>query len=84
MKSQRQISRAGMQPQTATAGSVGAHRAAPWFKTTRGVTILAIALGSVGAATAVSVDHASAGHSGAHHVTSTVHASSGNKRPWIY
>jgi hypothetical protein len=94
MKTQRQISRVVMQPRTVTAGaSAGAHRADPWFKTTRGVAILVLVLGGLGTATAESLSH-SGGDAGAGHATSTVRLAHGHhappaglsasSRPWMW
>jgi hypothetical protein len=95
MKTQGQISRVAMQPRTVTAGaSAGAHRADPWFKTTRGVAILVLVVGSLGAAAAESLSH-TGGNAGAGHATGTVRVththhtapngiSAVTSRPWIY
>jgi hypothetical protein len=96
MKTQGQISRVAVQPRTVTAGaSAGAHRADPWFKTTRGAAILVLVVGSLGAATAESLSH-SGGSAGARHATGTVHLSHSHhahangglsavtSRPWMW
>jgi len=81
MKTQGQISRVAMQPRTVTAGaSAGAHRADPWFKTTRGVAILVLLVGSLGAATAESLSH-SGGDAGAGHGASTVKVTHAHPAP---
>ena len=69
-------------------GLAGALRTGPPIRTARGILILALALGGLGADAAVSSGHGSADHASSHQPEGNIHlvasASPTAIRPWIY
>jgi len=66
-------------------GLAGALRTGPPIRTARGILILALALGAIGAEAAASSAHSSADHASSHQPAANLHVTaSAAKRPWIY
>jgi len=89
MKTHRRILHDVMPTRTVPVQSLaGALRAGPPSWTARGMLILALALGGLGAGTAVSSGHGSADHASSYQPEGNIHlvasASPTAIRPWIY
>ena len=90
MKAHRWIQPVGVHVRTVPAeGLAGAPRTDPLVRTARGMVILALVLGGLGAEAAASPGHVSADHANGHQQTgnirlmasATLHIAN---RPWIY
>jgi hypothetical protein len=97
MKTHGQKSYVALHARTATAGrSPGAPRTDRLIRTARGLVVLSLVLGSLGASEAESLSLASPGHARDHQLVSTVraakhakaaspkHGGSGAIGPWMY
>jgi len=88
MKTHRRILHDVMPARTVPVqGLAGALRTGPPIRTARGILILALALGGLGADAAASSGHGSADHANSHQLVGNIHlAATGHaaRKPWIY
>jgi len=68
-----------------TEGVAGAVQTDPLVRTARGITILALVLGGLGAGAAASSGHSGADHARTHQPAGNTHlAAAKGSRPWLY
>jgi hypothetical protein len=85
MKTQSWILPAVMQPRTVPAeGLTAATRTDALGRGARGIAILALVLGSIGAGAAATSGYGSSGHASAHQPAANIHLGHLMARPWMY
>jgi len=86
MAKHRRILHEVAQPRIVPAeGLAGVVRTDPLVRTARGITILALVLGGLGAGAAASSGHSGADHARTHQPAGNTHlAAAKSSRPWLY
>jgi hypothetical protein len=88
MAKHRRILHEVAQPRTVPAeGLTGAVRTDPLVRTARGITILALVLGGLGAGAGASLGHSSTDHTRPHQPAGNTHLAASHiasSRPWMY
>jgi len=88
MKTHRRVRYVAMHARTVPVeGLPETPRTDPMVRTTRGILIMTLVLGGVGADAAVSSSHVNADHASSHQPAGHIHLAAGNRAvsgPWIY